>query len=376
MKLILVSLATLKAGSGKSTLVKFIIAALNINNEDVRYVAYTGKAANVLKQKGCPNAITAHKLLYRAKPLPNGTFKFEKRAVLEGLPKLIIVDEVSMIPVEMWNLLLSHKIPIIACGDPEQLPPIDPEEDNHVLNNPHIFLDEIMRQAKESEIIRLSMHIREGKPLKNFECLNQQVMIINKDDLNSGTYEWADQIICAKNETRNNINNIIRNIKGFGEKPEIGDKIISLRNHWEFFSSDEHTQPLINGSIGTINHFQKSSLIVPRYIYDKIIPVLYVSMDTDNEESFIGIPVDYNSLLYGEKTLSNKQEYQMKKNKNCPDPPFEFTYAYGITCWKAQGSEWDKVLLFEENWPRGELGRKYLYTGITRASEKLVIVQK
>ena len=97
-------------------------------------------------------------------------------------------------------------------------------------------------------------------------------------------------------------------------------------------------------------------------------------MDTDNEESFIGIPVDYNSLLYGEKTLSNKQEYQMKKNKNCPDPPFEFTYAYGITCWKAQGSEWDKVLLFEENWPRGELGRKYLYTGITRASEKLVIV--
>ena len=61
------------AGTGKSTLIKFIIAALGLAPEQVCYVAYTGKAAQVLKQKGCPNPITAHKLLYKAKPMPNGT---------------------------------------------------------------------------------------------------------------------------------------------------------------------------------------------------------------------------------------------------------------------------------------------------------------
>ena len=55
------------AGSGKSTLVKFIISALGLYNEDVAYIAYTGKAALVLKEKGCPNATTAHRLLYHIK---------------------------------------------------------------------------------------------------------------------------------------------------------------------------------------------------------------------------------------------------------------------------------------------------------------------
>lgn len=56
------------AGSGKSTLIKFIIAALNVDPEtEVCYVAYTGKASTVLTSKGCANATTAHQLLYYAK---------------------------------------------------------------------------------------------------------------------------------------------------------------------------------------------------------------------------------------------------------------------------------------------------------------------
>ena len=66
------------AGSGKSTLIQFIIEALNLNpEEDVCYVAYTGKASNVLRQKGCPNAITAHKGLYWAAPNAKGGFIFK-----------------------------------------------------------------------------------------------------------------------------------------------------------------------------------------------------------------------------------------------------------------------------------------------------------
>lgn len=92
------------AGSGKSTLVKFIIEALNVDpEEEVAYVAFTGKAAAVLAQKGCPNATTAHKLLFKAKPMPNGSYKFIPRASLENDYKIIVVDEVSMLSKDLWN---------------------------------------------------------------------------------------------------------------------------------------------------------------------------------------------------------------------------------------------------------------------------------
>jgi exodeoxyribonuclease-5 len=181
------------AGSGKSTLVKFIISALEIDpDNEVAYVAFTGKAAAVLTQKGCPNATTAHKLLYRAKPMPNGTYKFIPKDVLEEGIRVVVVDEVSMLSKDLWHQLLKHPVHIIALGDPAQLPPINPEDDNHVLDKPHIFLDEIMRQAQDSEIIRLSMWLREGKPLAQYPCSKEQVQIINKGDIVTGMYEWAD----------------------------------------------------------------------------------------------------------------------------------------------------------------------------------------
>ena len=96
------------AGSGKSTLVKFIVEALNLKPEEVVYVAYTGKAANVLKNKGCKNACTAHKLLYRAKRMPSGLYRFIPRESLEGDPAVVIVDEVSMLPKDLWELLCGH----------------------------------------------------------------------------------------------------------------------------------------------------------------------------------------------------------------------------------------------------------------------------
>ena len=360
------------AGTGKSTLIKFIIAALDIPPEKVSYVAYTGKAAQVLKQKGCPNPITAHKLLYKAKPMPNGTYKFVPKPVSDY--DIIVVDEVSMLPKDMWLQLLSHRIHVIATGDPFQLPPIDKDSDNHVLDHPHVFLDEIMRQAYDSEIIRFSMWIREGKPIEEFPASGQQVMLIRPNQIVTGMYEWADQILCATNAQRNNINNFMREIKGFGPEPEVGDKIISLRNQWEFLSNDfEDPAPLTNGTIGTIETAFKRDLTVPFWICDKKIPVLSTTMIDDNGDKFDYIPIDYTSLTTGEKFLTGKQEYQMRKSDKCGDPPFEFSYAYGITCHKAQGSEWGKVLVYEEKFPYDKTEHaRWAYTAATRASEKLV----
>ena len=109
------------AGSGKSTLIKFIVAALGqegINPDlDVAYCALTGKACQVLINKGNPNAVTAHKLLYEAKPKKDGTFFFVKKDIIEY--KIVIVDECSMLPRSMVETLLSHTgIYVIFCGDP------------------------------------------------------------------------------------------------------------------------------------------------------------------------------------------------------------------------------------------------------------------
>lgn len=106
------------AGSGKSTLIKFIVKALGLSNSEVAYVAYTGKAAAVLQAKGNPNATTVHRLLYRAEPRSNGTFYFRPRHKGEIKYRVIVVDEVSMLPKNMWDQLLSHGIYVIAAGDP------------------------------------------------------------------------------------------------------------------------------------------------------------------------------------------------------------------------------------------------------------------
>ena len=365
------------AGSGKSTLIKFIIAALNLDpEEDVCYVAFTGKAANVLSQKGCPNAITAHKLLYHARQMPTGNYAFTAKKRLDNSYKVIVVDEVSMLPKPMWELLLSHKVYVLACGDPGQLPPIDKESNNHVLDNPHIFLDEIMRQAQDSEIIRLSMHIREGKPLSTFPCQKEQVQILNRVDVDPTMYEWADQVLCATNAKRTEINNIVRQRRGFGVEPEVGDKIISLKNHWEWASSSG-TWALTNGSIGTIELMDKKTIYVPPYISQSAIPIAYTTFTLDDGDKFEYIPIDYNALKNGRPFLEPRQAFLMSKNKSLPEPPFDFTYSYAITTWKAQGSEWDKVLGFEEWFPNDvETHKRFLYTMITRASKKLVIIQK
>lgn len=362
------------AGSGKSTVVRFIVQALEVDPEqDVAYCAFTGKAAKVLAQKGCPNAVTAHKLLYEARPKSDGTFFFLPKISLEQ--RIIIVDEVSMLPAPMWNLLLSHDVYILACGDPGQLPPINPDDDNHVLDHPHVFLDEIMRQAQESEIIRLSMHIREGKPLSTFQASNQQVMIVSPSQVTTGMYEWADQILCATNARRNAINKTMRELKGFGPEPQEGDKIISLRNHWDDFSNNGN--PLTNGSIGYLHNYSTGMIWLPPHINKPCVKVLYTGMTAEDGDEFPMLTMDYQALATGEKALTAKQEFQMNQSKRCPDAPYEFVYGYAITTHKAQGSEWDKVLLVEENFPFGiEEHKRWLYTGVTRASQKIVVVKK
>lgn len=366
-----------------TTLVNHIIAALGIDPEiEVAFVALTGKAAQVLKEKGNPNPTTVHKLIYRADQQKDGSYKFKLKEQLDNPDlKVIVVDEVSMLPKTMWEQLLTYPVYVLALGDPGQLSPINKEEDNHLLEHPHVFLDEIMRQALDSEIIRCSMWIRQGHSIASYKAENKEVMILNQKDIDNDNsiLTWADQILCATNKKRNELNFKLRKLYGFGEEPQVGDKIVSLKNHWDFGSVDDVLgTPLTNGTIGTILSLKPDKLYFPRDIAPEPVPILLTNLIDNMDTEYLHVPIDYNSLKTGQLTLTPVQEYKIKKRKNCyREPPFEFAYAYALTVWKAQGSQWDKVLVFEEGHPyEREEHLKAMYTAATRAISRLVIVRK
>lgn len=363
------------AGSGKSTLVKFIIAALEpygIDPEDdVCYATFTGKASQVLLKKGNKNVSTLHKLLYKHIPTADGRFIRQPKPEIEY--KVVVVDEVSMAPKEMMELLFRHRVYVICLGDPFQLPPIDKNIDNHLLDNPHIFLDEIMRQAQESEIIRLSMDIREQKSIEYMK--GSEAIICPKGDLNTGMLTWADQILVGTNQTRVNINNQMRTLMGRGNKPETGDKVICLRNYWDIIS--DGFNPLVNGTIGYIQNPVAGEVYIPYYLGGGSFEVLNTEFISDSDDSFGILNMDNKMILTGEKGIDYKQAFKLSKNPKFKDQlPLEFTYGYAITTHKAQGSEWDKVLILEERFPFDKVEHaRWLYTAVTRAAEKVVLVR-
>lgn len=360
------------AGTGKSTLVRFVIEALDIPDEYIRYVAFTGKASEVLRKKGNPNAITAHKLLYQARQKKDGTYFFEPRRVLEGLPRIIVVDEISMLPKDMWNQLCTYPVYILALGDPFQLPPVLASQENHVLDHPHIFLDEIMRQAAENDIIQVSMKIRNQEKLKPYQ--GKDVQIFKNEDLCSGMLEWADQILTATNLQRHSIN---LNMKNGSNIPIEEDKVICLQNKWDLLSEQEN--PIVNGTIGYLENLRlKEYSYRTKSFWIPHIQVLKADMHTDDGDVYYNIPIDYKALLTGEKALTAKQEYAVRNTKyDNPPLPVEFNYGHAITVHRAQGSEWNKVLVLEENFPFDKVEHaRWLYTAITRASEKATLILK
>jgi exodeoxyribonuclease-5 len=363
------------AGSGKSTLVRFIIEALDVDENDVCYCAFTGKAAEVLRKKGNKNACTLHKLLYESIPKPDGGFFRKPKPQLDY--SIIVVDEVSMAPKTLIDLLFSHNVYVICLGDPGQLPPIDKNEDNHLLDHPHIFLDEIMRQAQESEIIQLTMKIRNNEPIDYYD--GKEVKIIPYSQLNTGVLQWADQVLTATNAKRQAINNQMRQLLNYPDYPVDGDKMICLRNYWEDFSNNG--DPLINGTIGILQNSFQTWREIPRFVqsnirkFDVLVGDLVVPETNDVYQM---TEMDRQMIITGEKCCGWQLSYKLGRlrSKYGEIVPKEFAYAYAVTGHKAQGSEWPQVVVLEESFPFDKTEHaRWLYTCCTRASSKLVLVR-
>ncbi|MBP5459495.1 MAG: AAA family ATPase, partial [Clostridia bacterium] len=216
------------AGTGKSSLIQYLVANLNLRKEDVLCCAFTGKAALNMRRKGNKTSETLHSSIYDCKKTAEG-FEFHLKSHLYH--RLIIVDEASMISKELFDDIMSFNIPVIFIGDHCQLPPIDGSF--NIMLHPDFTLRTIVRQAEKSPIIRASQLAIKGKPIPF--CSFDGFRKIREADLTEEDLTWADQIVCGFNATRHALNKTYREITGKkGAFPEYGERMVVLNNNRKY----------------------------------------------------------------------------------------------------------------------------------------------
>jgi exodeoxyribonuclease-5 len=344
------------AGSGKTTLAKHLAEDVD---GTVLYACFTGKAALVLRKKGCDGASTIHGLIYKAlqDPVTGHTeFILNPDSPL-ATAALLVIDEVSMVGEELAQDLLSFGIPVLVLGDPAQLPPVKGE--GFFINaEPDVMLTEIHRQAAENPIIRMSMDIREGRGLAVGRYGDSIVIArgsIDKDRLREYVLQ-SDQMLCGMNKTRQTFNARIRDLRGRAGSPERwmptkGDKLVCLKNN--------HTKGLLNGGLWqvekTSNQHRNGSA-----------PTFEMQVSSLDSEGVIPLDVTVRHEFF----LGSEKEIEWRERRKSD----EFTYGDALTVHKSQGSQWDNVLLYDESGVFREDAAKHQYTGVTRAAERVVVV--
>jgi exodeoxyribonuclease-5 len=150
------------AGTGKTTLAKHV--ARHVDGK-VLFGAFTGKAASVMRSKGCEGATTIHGMIYQAHDSGEETPSFDLwHEGPAAKAKLIVIDECAMVDAVLGRVLLSFGAPLRVRGDPAQLRPIQ-GGGFFTAAEPDAMLTEVHRQAQDDPIVRLSMEVRAGRSL-------------------------------------------------------------------------------------------------------------------------------------------------------------------------------------------------------------------
>jgi ATP-dependent exoDNAse (exonuclease V) alpha subunit len=335
------------AGTGKTTLAKHI--AENIDG-DVRFAAFTGKAALVLRSKGCEGASTIHSLIYRSRSTDEETPEFViNRQSDAGDAKLIIIDECSMVDEDLGRDLLSFNTRVLVLGDPAQLPPV--KGGGYFTEcEPDIMLTEVHRQAQDNPIVALSMAVRNGERL--VRGTYGESRIIGRDDINAEMVLSANQVLVGTNKTRRMYNTRIRNLMGYHDPlPGVGERLVCLRN--------EKKKGLLNGSMWSVKEMRASK---SKLITMNVTPLDELEGVKQGKSIKVSVLPDFFS------GAEEEIPYALRRNSD------EFTYGYALTVHKSQGSQWDEVMLFDESYAFREHSARWLYTGLTRAAQRITIV--
>lgn len=357
------------AGTGKTTLAKEIANTISNqkgNGGRVLFAAYTGKAASRLLAKGCIGASTIHSLIY--KPVMDSQtgqvtgYEINWQSELRHAV-LLILDEVSMVNAELAADVLKFGVPVLALGDPGQLPPVS-GEGFFTAAEPDFMMTDVRRQALDNPILYLATLARTGEAIVPGTYGSSKVWKPSRevpDDLVSA----ADQILVGTNRTRQGLNKRVRMLNGRFEKdpvyPVKGDKLICLKNNKD--------KGLLNGTLWRCNEPRK--LKVQKFVDYK--QPLKGMMDTQ----WSGLHFKVKGLdlfnAAGEPMIVSVQ-VSAHLFDGTAEPPWRdlmqthsFDFGYATTVHKAQGSEWDHVLGVDESSMFGEHAHRHRYTLFTRA---------
>ena len=332
------------AGVGKTTLARHVAEGAD---GETAFAAFTGKAAMVMRAAGCAGATTIHGLIYRATEGADGTPNFNLNedgpAAKAGL---IVIDECSMVDEELARDLLSFGRPILVLGDPFQLPPV--KGGGYFTDAPpDVMLTEIHRQAADNPIIRLSETVRSGGELGEGD--HGAARVIRRAAVEQAEVLGADQVLVGTNRTRRAYNGRIRQLNGHGEPlPVAGDRLVCLRN--------DRTKGLINGGLWRVE-----ALVGMRKDFVRM------TLRPEDEGGRASVKVAVLRQFFD--GTESELAYPLRRESD------EFDYGYALTVHKAQGSQWDHVILFDESFAFREHRARWLYTGLTRASKRLTVVR-
>jgi exodeoxyribonuclease-5 len=364
------------AGTGKTTLARHFAEGFS---GDVYFVAYTGKAASVLKSRGVKNATTIHRLIYVPKEKCDGhlrELRLQKVRLEKKVPRpvvelamidaqivaeqqnlsrpdfhlnldsplnsasLVVVDEYSMVDQQVGADLCSFRCPVLALGDPGQLPPVSGR--CYFEGEPDFLLTEVHRQAADDPILRLATMAREGRSIP-VGTYGQSRVVRRAPGWGGDVLDvmlGADQVLVGTNKTRRACNSLLRGLRGHKSSlPEVADKLVCLRNNYE--------DGMLNGQTYRVTHVNVREYLelVLRGDEGEVVRC------RAHKKYFQEGSVEFDP---GERRLAN-----------------ELDFGYVLTVHKAQGSEWDRVALVDE-W-MGSGRREWLYTAITRAAESVTI---
>lgn len=345
------------AGTGKSTCVNALVQLLGINKYQALYSTLTGKASIVLRSKGCYSN-TIHSVFYRVcVDQETGQTYFAKRKSINGCIKLIIIDEVSMVDGKMMEDILSFGIPVLALGDPGQLPPLF--HPNPYILHPDVMLTQVMRQAGESGILKLARYAREGRKLPYGKCLESEVIHI--DEIKD--IEKYDMVLCWSNKRRNEINKIIRDKLGYSKiskYPLNGEKLVCLRNDLnnEIIYQDDIIVNPVNGMCC----FSVGDAID----YDKTADYVEMTFRPD----FMHGPNDYFHVNVSKVPFDTPDD--VNPMEICRDHVL-MSFGYCITVHKSQGSSWPRVLVIDDYRGRKDQYAQWIYTACTRSEVSVTV---
>ena len=360
------------AGTGKTSMAKEI--AWNIEDsgsKTILFAAYTGKAASRLRTKGCSNACTIHSILYRPRIDPD-TGKIVGVAVNRESPladaDLLVIDEASFINEEMALDLLSFGVPILCLGDPAQLPPI--KGNGYFINaRPDIMLTEIERVVADNPLIWLATRVRKQLKIKPGKY-GDSIVLPRYAEVTDEMVLDHEQILVGSNTTRQALNRRYRKLHGKFDQ----DTVFPVKGDLLMCSKNNHENGLLNG---TLWHCSTPTIELIRTLKDPNNPKAG-TVKTRIE----GLRLKLRSLdmfdANGKPLIVNTVCSTHHFDTNLPKPGWRdiagtdaFMFGCPITVHKAQGSEYESVLVVDESSLFGEDAPKHQYTAITRASDRV-----